>query len=102
MTDSALIVNGATMRKPQHILPCLILAGVCQHAGRQSRGMHRSGAAPLLHGSVLVVAGDPLAGWPSQAGLLLQSSILFVVQLLQLGSPSLLAHLCHVKDSFRR
>ena len=63
--------------------------------------MHRTGAAPLLHGSVLVVAGDPLAGWPSQAGLLLQSSILFVVQLLQLSSPSLLAHLCHVKDSFR-
>ena len=62
----------------------------------------RSGAAPLLHGSMLVVAGDPLAGWPSQAGLLLQSSILFMVQLLQLSSPSLLAHLCHVKDSFRR
>ncbi len=38
--------------------------------------MHRTGAAPLLHGSVLVIAGDPLAGWPSQAGLLLQSSIL--------------------------
>ena len=64
--------------------------------------MHRSGGAPLLHGSVLVVAGDPLAGRPSQAGLLLQSSILFVVQLLQLSSASLLAHLCHVKDSFRR
>jgi len=62
----------------------------------------RTGAAPLLHGSVLVVAGDPLTGWPSQAGLLLQSSILFVVQLLQLSSPSLLTHLYYVKNSFWR
>ncbi len=56
-------------------------------------------ARPLLHGGVLVVAGDPLACWPAQAGLLLQSSILLMVQLLQLRTPSLLTHLHWGKHS---
>lgn len=38
--------------------------------------------SPLLHGDVLIVHSDPLAGWPAQTGLLLQSPILIMVQVL--------------------
>lgn len=62
--------------------------GTTEH-NRQVQAVSR----PLLHGGVLVVYGDPLACWPSQAGLLLQSAVLFMVQLLQLSSASLLTHL---------
>ena len=62
--------------------------GTTEH-NRQVQAVSR----PLLHRGVLVVYGDPLACWPSQAGLLLQSAVLFMVQLLQLSSASLLTHL---------
>ena len=44
---------------------------------------------------MLVVASDPLAGRPAQAGLLLQSSVLVMIQLLKLSPASLLPHLHH-------
>ena len=65
------------------------MPGHCKGKG----GAGKAAGAPLLHGDVLVVNSDPLACRPAEAGLLLQSAVLLVVQLLKLSSPSLLSHL---------
>ena len=64
-----------------------------QHALTQQQQQQQQQQLPLLHWRMLVVAGDPLACWPAQAGLLLQSAVLVMIQIFKLCTPSLLPHL---------